>query len=142
MSYASLDQLTERFGEKMLIQLTDRATPAAGAIDADVVARSLADTAAQIDGYLARRYRLPLAETPTSVTDLALTIAIYKLHRRNPDDKIKKDYDDALKALRDIAAGIIMLAVEGVEPPASSTSDVRVSDRDRVMTTDSMKGFV
>ena len=55
MTYATLDQLTDRYTERLLRQLTDRAAPPAGAIDAEVVDRALADTDAVIDGYLAGR---------------------------------------------------------------------------------------
>ena len=82
--YATLDQLTERFGERMLVQLTDRASPPAGTVDADVVARALADTAAVIDGYLAGRYVLPLAQTPPLLADLALAIAWVMSRPRPP----------------------------------------------------------
>ncbi|RIA44047.1 phage gp36-like protein [Hephaestia caeni] len=142
MAYATLDQLSERFGEQMLVQLTDRASPPAGAIDASVVTRALADTDAMIDGYLAGRYVLPLAETPDLLTDLALTIAIYKLHTFAPDPKIEKDYELALKSLRDIAAGTIRLNVAGLEPAASGNSGVVTNDRERPLTEQTLKGYI
>jgi phage gp36-like protein len=142
MSYVTLAQLTERFGEAMLVQLTDRAMPATNEVDAEVVDRALADTDAQIDGYLVGRYRLPLAETPAMITDIAASIAVYKLHRNTVSEKVKDDYNQALKALRDIASGVIRLSVEGVEPQASGSSGVRTADRDRDMTPDNLRGFI
>lgn len=142
MTYATLDQLTKRFGERMLLQLTDRATPPAGAIGADVVARALADTDAVIDGYLAGRYRLPLAEVPPLLADLAQVIAIYKLHPRAPEKKIEDDYRDALAALGKIATGVIRLPVEGIEPPSSGASGVQTVDRERPFTEANLKGFI
>ena len=141
MSYATLQQLTDRYGEKLLLQLSDRATPPAGTVDADVVARTLADADAVIDGYLAGRYSLPLETTPALITDLAQAIAVYKLHRATASDKITEDYKDAIKMLRDIATGTIRLSVAGVEPATNSASGVQASDRDRDMTPDNMKGF-
>lgn len=141
MSYATKAELIARYGEKMLIQLTDRATPPA-AIDDAVVDRALTDTDAAIDGYLLGRYVLPLAGTPPLLADLAQAIAIYKLHRRSPDQKIKDDYDSAMKTLRDIANGSVRLNVAGVEPAASGASGVRTSDRPRDLTPDNLKGFV
>lgn len=142
MSYASLELLVDRYGGQMLLDLTDRAVPAAGEIDQDVVARALSDTDAQIDGYLAGRYRLPMAQTPDLVVDLALQIAIYKLHRTSANEKIKDDYNAAVRALRDISAGVVRLNVEGAEPAASGGSEVRVNDRPRDMTPENLKGFV
>ncbi len=142
MSYATEQQLVDRYSERMLVQLTDRALPATGEIDPDVIARALADTDATIDGYLKGRYRLPLASVPPLVTDLALAIAIYKLHRKAPDEKIRKDYDDALRTLRDIANGVVRLDVAGVEPEASGASGVKTNDRERPLTPENLKGFV
>ncbi|NCP19066.1 MAG: DUF1320 domain-containing protein [Erythrobacter sp.] len=142
MSYVDLDQLTDRYGEALLVDLTDRATPATGEIDADVVARAIADTKAVIDGHLAGRYKLPLAETPQLVVDLALQIAIYKLHRFTPNDKIKDDYKAAMGLLAKIASGTVRLDVEGVEPASSGSSGVQTNDRERPFTNDNLKGFI
>lgn len=142
MTYATQDDLVERFGESMLIDLSDRANPPAGAIDATVITKALTDADAQIDGYLLGRYLLPLASTPDLVNDLAKTIAIYKLHRDAVSDKIRADYQDALKQLAQIAAGAIRLNVAGVEPTSSGATGVRVSDRPRDLTPDNLKGFI
>lgn len=142
MSYATLTELNERFGEAMLIELSDRADPPTNEIDADVVARALADADAMIDGYLKGRYLLPLAATPALVRDLALSIAIYKLHRNVASEKVRRDYDDAMRMLRDIASGTIRLDVAGVEPASSGTAGVRTNDRARDLTPDNLRGFV
>lgn len=142
MSYASQDQLVERFGDKFIQQLTDRALPPAGAIDPDVVTRALSDTDAAIDGYLQGRYVLPLTATPPLLIDLALSIAVYKLHRRAPDPKIKDDYDQALKTLAQISSGAVRLNAAGVEPAANNSTGVRTSDRPRDLTPENLKGFV
>ena len=142
MTYTTQDILTDRFGERMLRQLTDRATPAAGAVDADVVARALADTDAVIDGYLAGRYVLPLAATPPLLADLASAIAIYKLHPAGPSPKITEDYKDAIAALGRIASGVIRLPVAGIEPAGADASGVEVTDRERPFTEENMRGFI
>jgi phage gp36-like protein len=142
MSYATLAQLTDRYGARMLIGLTDRAELATGAIDADVVARALADTDAFIDGHLAGRYVLPLADVPVILTDLAQQIAIYKLHVYQPDQKIAEDYRQALATLRDIARGTVRLDVAGAEPQTQSGGGAVVTDRERPFSADKMTGFI
>jgi phage gp36-like protein len=142
MTYASQADLVERYGSGMLIDLTDRATPAAGTIDAGVVTRGLEDADAAIDGYLKGRYLLPLAATPPSLRDIAQAIAIYKLHRDTAADKIRDDYRDALKTLELISKGTIRLEVAGIEPASSGASGVRASDRPRDMTPGNLRGFV
>lgn len=140
--YATQAQLIERFGERMLIDLSDRADPPTGVINAGVVARALADTDAVIDGYLAGRYALPLAATPPQLLDLALSIAIYKLHPSDPDPKIKADYEDAKKDLLKISTGVIRLPAAGIEPAAATSSGVETIDRERELSPESLKGFI
>lgn len=147
MTYATLQQLTDRYGARMLIAITDRIDPPAGEpplgeIDTQVVDRALADTDAMIDGYLAVRYRLPLASVPALVADLAQMIAIWKLHPYAPDPKIEEDYKGALRSLRDISTGTIRLSIEGAEPAGHAGSGARMTDRDRPLTADNLKGFI
>lgn len=142
MSYVSQAQLSDRYGEKMLRDLTDRASPPSGLVDAAVVNRALADTDALIDGHLMARYALPLASVPPLLTDLAGAIAIYKLHRQATTEKIRTDYDDALKRLRDIAAGVIRLEAAGVEPTASGGGLVRTNGPARPLTNGTMEGLI
>lgn len=141
MTYATLQHLTDRYSEDLLIQITDRGAVASGAIDAETVARALADTDEMINGYLGR-YRLPLAETPGLLVDLAQVIAIWKLHRFAPDPKIEADYKEALRALRDISSGVITLSVAGVEPAGSEGSGARITDRERPLTADKLTGYI
>lgn len=142
MTYATQAELVERFGEDMLIDLTDRADPPTETIDADVVAKALADADAAIDGYLLGRYVLPLASTPALLNDLAKAIAIYKLHRDTTSEKIRNDYMDALKTLTLISNGTMRLNVAGVEPESSGANGVRTTDRPRDFTPDNLKGFI
>ncbi len=126
----------------MLVALTDRADIPTGSIHMGVVDRALSDTDAMIDGYLAGRYALPLAAVPVMLTDIAQQIAIWKLHIAAPDPKIEADYKDALRQLRDISAGTIRLSLAGVEPAGTGGSGVVITDRERPLTADNLKGFI
>ncbi|MDO9639687.1 MAG: DUF1320 domain-containing protein [Pseudotabrizicola sp.] len=141
-AYTDLARLTERFGADMLIRATDRSDAPTGTIDASVVEKACADAAALIDGYLAARYALPLAEVPPLVSALAEDIAIYRLHPYGTDDKIKADHDAAMRALRDISSGAIRLAVAGNEPATTGGTGAMFTDRERPLTEASMKGFI
>ena len=142
MPYATLQGLTDRFGADMIERLTDRADPPAGEIDADVVAQALTDTDGIIDGYLRARYDTPLAEVPAQIADIALSIAIYRLHRWEPDPKIRRDYEDALRSLREIAAGTIRLTVAAIAPTPTGGTGARMTDRERPLTEGNLKGFI
>lgn len=142
MAYVTLAQLTDRFGTRMLVALTDRGELATDMIDTGTVDRAIADADAVIDGYLAGRYALPMATTPPLVTDLAQAIVIWKLHTAQPDPKIEEDYKAAIRALRDISAGTIRLPVEGVDQPGTGGTGARLTDRERPLTADNLKGFI
>lgn len=142
MPYTSQAQLSDRYGDQLLIRLTDRGETATGSIDTVAIDRALADTDAAIDGYLAARYALPLSETPALIADLAQAIAIYKLHVYAPDPKIEADYKDAMRTLRDIGQGIVRLTVAGIAAEGTDESGARITDRDRPFTEDNLKGFI
>lgn len=140
MSYVTLAQLTDRFGEQMLIALTDRGVDALGVIDTDVINRALAETDALIDGYLTGRYALPLAATETLLVGVAGAITIYNLHRFEAPDKITADYKDAIRKLEQLSTGMIKLSAAGVEAPSTGTTGVQITDRERPFTEENLKG--
>lgn len=142
MPYASLQNLTDRVGADLLLQLADRSMPPAGVVDSGVIARALADTDAVIDGYIAGRYVLPLESVPPLLVDLACAIALYKLHIVKPEGKIEDDYKDAIASLTKISTGVIRLPAAGIEPPSSGASGVQVIDRDRDLTPETMRGLI
>lgn len=142
MPYTTLAQLSARYGGQLLLQVTDRADPPAGEIDASLVAQVLADTDAAIDGYLAGRYVLPLSTVPPQLPPIAQAIAIYKLHVFEPEKKIADEYAGAIADLVRIAKGTIRLAAAGVEPTGADASGVMTIDRDRDFTPENLTGFI
>lgn len=142
MPYTTLANLTARFGQSMLVGLTDRGDIATDTIDAAVVDQAIGEADAIIDGYVGVRYALPMAETPPVVATLALDIAIYKLHIASPDPKVEEDYKTAMSMLKDISAGRVRLPIAGKDAPGTGGSGARVTDRDRTFTEEGMKGFI
>lgn len=142
MAYCTLAQLTERYSERMLVDLSNREDAVATEPDVALFDRVIADAGALIDGYLKRRYALPLAATPDLVRDLALRISIHYAHAHVAAPKIKEDYEQALKTLRDIAAGLIVLDIEGGEPAPSGASEVRTNEPERPLSAATMKGYI
>lgn len=142
MNYATLQGLTDRFGADMISRLTDHDVPASGLPGQQTIDRACADTDAVIDGYLRRRYATPLREVPPQITDIALSIAIYKLHRWSPEEKIAQDYKDAMKSLREIAEGVIVLTSIELAPKELGGSGARMTDRERPLTAENLKGYI
>ena len=105
MGYATKQNLIDRFDEKELVELTDRATPAAGAIDDQVLNRALADADARINAFLAPRYTLPIDPVPGVLEQTACDIARYYLYEDRVTDQVKRRYDDAMAFLKNVANG-------------------------------------
>ena len=142
MTYTSLDELIDRYGENMLIALTDRGDAATGLVDLDTVNQAIAEADAVIDGSLKGRYQLPLSEVPAQVPPLSRAIAIWKMHLYEAPKQIEAEYREAMAQLRDIAKGIIILDVAGVTPKTNSSQGVMTTDRERPLTQDSLKGWI
>lgn len=111
------------------------------AIDA-VIARA-SDT---VDGYLSPRYTVPV---PASgyVKELCLAVAMWQIHSRRGSGsevakKVREAYDDALKDLRDIAAG--KRALGGATAPSLSAdagAGIEVSGDTTMLDSDSLAGY-
>lgn len=141
MSYVTLQGLIDRFGERELIQLTDRTKPAA-AIDVDVVARAIVDAGAEIDSYLTKIYTLPLAAVPPVLEKKAADIARYFLHGKSvdKDGAVAVAYRDAIAWLRDVARGLVEIDAGGAKPDPAGGGAVRTKAPDRIFTRDSLRG--
>ncbi len=167
--YVTLAQLAERPGAQELAQVastshetlvdyelmdltlrgSDRSEYSAEEIAAaDEAAARITDAATEaggvIDGFLARRYSLPLASVPGLVVAWARAITRYLLHKDRITDErsdpIARDYRDALKLLGLVADGKFSLGAEdpGVTSP---TSDVRFESDAPVFGRGEMRAF-
>lgn len=142
MAYCTLEQLTDRYGSELLRQVSDRGETPANQPDAALFARAIADASALIDGYLAGRYSLPLSPVPDLLVDLGQRVTIYMAHGSVAGEKIRKDYDDALKTLQQIAGGTIRLTAAGAEPAAPGSGGVVATATSKPLSVDSLKGYV
>jgi phage gp36-like protein len=129
VTYALKQDLVDRFGEKELRELTDRVNRPPTTIDDAVVTRALGDAAALIDGYLAKKYALPLVETPPALTKVAADIARYFLHGKaaDKDSPVTAAYNQAIGWLRDVSKGLVELGDGAIVPPAAGGGSVKTS---------------
>lgn len=144
MTYATQTDLEDRFGEEELIQLTDRTNTPAMTVDASVVARALTDADAQINGYLGKRYVLPLADpVPPVLVKIACDIARYFLHgdRAGKDSPVTMAWRDAERWLANVAVGKVALEGATGEPAAEGGGEVRIDAPDRVFSRDRLRGL-
>ena len=128
MPYATLQNLIDRFGEDEIVRLSDRA--GTGDIDQTVVAGKLSDADAEIDGYLAGRYALPLPVVPEALRRVACDVARYHLYDDRSTEQVTKRYDDAIKFLKMVSKGDVQLGVDtgGNSPTVSAAPDFYSSD--------------
>lgn len=117
MSYAAQADMVSRFGSTEVIALTDR--DRTGEIDADLLAGALEDASAEMDTYLAGRYRLPLTNVPRFLAGLCCDIARYRLSGAEARDteEVRTRFRDAIAFLKLAADGKVTLGVD----PAGST---------------------
>jgi len=141
--YVDTAGMVDRYGTTKLIQLTDRATPATGALDETVLAKALADAAATIHGYArSAGYAVPFSPAPDMVAGWQACIALYLLYRDEAPDKAKADWQTALAQLKDLAAGRIILQAAGAVAPAPAEgAAVLFEADDRIMTGQGLTGF-
>lgn len=140
MTYASHSDLSDRIGDAILTDISDHDRD--GTADAEVLDRALIDADSLIDGYVATRFSTPLDPVPNIVNTWAVSIALYFLHRDGAPSNVEKDYDDAIAALKDVAAGRIALPVEiGETAPEEQTGTTIASHPDPVFTTQKLRGW-
>ena len=141
MTYATQQNLIDRFGEEELIQLTDRSN--LGVIDATVVNRALGDADAQINGYLAVRHTLPLvAPFPAVLERLACDIARYALHENAVTEIVETRYRDAIALLKDVSKGTAKLDENGAAALPTSNNGVQISSTTPVFRPSESGGFI
>jgi len=127
VTYATQSDLVDRFGDAELIQRTNRA--GGNTIDTAVLGRALADADAEIDGYLAARYQLPIAMPPALLVRLAADIARYHLYDDGVPDTVSQRYTDAVALLKRLSTGEVQLVGAASVVVAPNTAEIPVLSR-------------
>ena len=123
MSYATNQNIVDRLGTTLAAQLTTEDSSTTPDQDLITTARSYAE--GEIDGYLGRRYKIPVdvsrdARTAALLRGHTITITVYRLHTGRPSvpERVTKDYESAIAWLEKVATGDVVLpaAVELAGP--------------------------
>lgn len=123
--YATVADLEQRMGEQELAQLTDPLH--SGSPDPALALAALADASAEIDGYLAVRYRLPLPTVPTVLVRMACDLARLALWRDVAPERVVSQAEHARRLLRDLSRGAMSLGLaQDVQAPTPSQASVSV----------------
>lgn len=109
---------------------------------------AIADACAEIDGYLAKRYRIPFGRTPEVINKFAKDIAVYNLVSRTGIDEGEREktflnrYNAAVKFLLEVAKGTISVgAEEDKETNSGAANGFRMQSSGRIFSRSSMKGW-
>ena len=112
-----------------------------------LIDEAIADADGEIDGYLAKRYAVPLAPVPTVITKLSNDIALYNLRSRAGMDEAGREandltrYNAAIKFLTLVAEGKVSLGTEASDPQAAAAAGFSMHSNRRLFSRDTMKGM-
>lgn len=144
MAYVTSDDIQERLGGDVLVQLAD--DDGDGAADAGVIEEVLRGAEGEVNAYLARRYQLPIdlgvhADLVDVLRTVTLDLAEYRLRSRRPPvaEVAIRMREQAVDWLRRVADGEIELPSATPVPPrstarpgAASFGDDRVLSREEL----------
>lgn len=108
---------------------------------------AIQDADAEIDGYLAKRYAVPLSPAPRVLNKLSKDIAVYNLFSRmgiNAESREKiiiTRYEAAIKFLTLVAEGKVSLGTESEDPASAAAVGFTVDSNRRLFSRRQMKGM-
>lgn len=138
--YATQDDLVTEFGERELLDVAGTGDQANRVLDAAKIANALTDVTETMNGYIKGRYTLPLNPVPGLLRPIACDLARYRLRNRSAGkstmtDEVRQRFEDAIKQLKDIAAGRLLLDIPSSEATPTETRVISKS-AEPVFTTD------
>lgn len=110
-----------------------------------IINNAIADAEGEIDGYLSKRYPVPLTQVPRSISKLAKDIAVYNLYSRVGIDENDREknylnrYRAAVEFLKLVADGKVDIGVTSNQKVAST--GFHVKSNNRLFSRDSLKGM-
>lgn len=119
--YITIDDLLKRDSERDLINVTD---PDGLAVDEDAVNQAIANAQAEVDAYIDGRLRLPLlaSEVSPQLRHYTLLVCRYYLYADKKTDAVIVEYEQAVRWLRDVAAGRASTGVVQAAPPDATAA--------------------
>lgn len=147
MSYVSTNDVQERLGDGLYVQLTD--DTGSGSADLDKVNEAIQGADGETNSYLGLRYAVPVDLTgQTMISEVlksfVLDLVEHRLHSRRPPvpEDIRRKRSEALTWLRRVSEGEIVLP-SATTVPRSEAADVpgRASGTKRRWTRDELSSL-
>ena len=128
--YATVKAMKLKFGETILIQLTDTERPYQGVINMEKLDSAMQEANSEIDAYVGSRYPLPLQVIPPFLTEIGCNLARYYAVTGDlsENDPIKNRYESSIKTLTKISKGELTLG----SSPAGESKPVQTSSNNVV----------
>lgn len=142
------EEVLESFLSNDFYEITDPAEKER--ITVSVVKDAISDADAEINGYLGKRYPLPLSFVPKAIKKYSKDIAIYNLASRSGMKSDEREhnyyirYKNAMRYLEMLAKGTVDLDMGDVpqeESPLSRPSDFRMQSSPKIFGRENMKGY-
>ena len=101
----------------------------------------------EIDGYLAKRYAVPLSPAPKVINKFSKDIAVYNLFSRigideSTDQKTYLNrYNAAIKFFELVADGKVSIGTEADDPASAAATGFSAKSNTRLFTRGSMRGM-
>lgn len=136
------DALNTIIGDTFIEEPAEREELVGPIIDA-----AIGDADAEIDGYLAKRYAVPLSPAPKVINKFSKDIAVYNLFSRigideGTDQKTYLNrYNAAIKFLTLVAEGKVSLGAEADDPATAAATGFSVKSNPRLFSRGQMRGM-
>lgn len=151
MSYATREEVRQMIRDSAFAPIVDDAfrelaEDREAALD-PLIDMAIQDADAEIDGYLAKRYTVPVSPAPRVLNKLSKDIALYNLFSRmgiNEDSREKviiTRYNSAIKFLTLVAEGTVSLGTESEDPASAAATGFTVSSNGRIFSRRQMEGM-
>lgn len=136
------DALNAIIGDTFIEEPAEREELVGPIIDA-----AIGDADAEIDGYLAKRYAVPLSPAPKVINKFSKDIAVYNLFSRigideGTDQKTYLNrYNAAIKFPTLVAEGKVSLGAEADDPATAAATGFSVKSNPRLFSRGQMRGM-
>lgn len=108
---------------------------------------AIADADAEIDGYLMKRYPVPMMPTPFVINKYSKDIALYNMVSRAGIDTGDREsnyltrYKNAISFLTNVAKGVTDVIVDGTSKAQAARNGFAMKNSKRLFSRESMKGM-
>ena len=112
-----------------------------------IIEAAIEDADGEIDGYLAKRYAVPISPVPKVINKFSKDIAVYNLFSRVGIDEGSEAknylnrYNAAIKFFTLVAAGTVSIGASADDPKTAAATGFAVKSSPRLFNRDTLRGM-